>query len=199
MRIAARIVEQFLGQWPNTPICGLILLLRLHTGELLQKEGVAASWVAQCARCVMGVEEPDNVETKISLKPYHIHVSTVHDFDDCRVCKHLIKGLQLPPPWHERVDDPVAITCADLHEADDSDVRTLVVVFQINGDFLGLLQLLQHLIKSFFSVNESRSRGFEGVVVRRFGVRVYGGRVVVLFDLELVRVRESVRNMSVYK
>jgi hypothetical protein len=66
------------------------------------------------------------------------------------------------------------------------------------GNLFGLLQLLQHFIESFLCIDKSRSRGFEGVVVGRFGVRVDGRRVIVLFDLELVRVGESVRNMSVY-
>lgn len=66
------------------------------------------------------------------------------DLDDVGIGKHLVQDLQLAAQL-ERVDDPVAVARADLHQADEADVGALVVVLQVHGDLGRLFELVEHL------------------------------------------------------
>lgn len=62
---------------PYSPISRLILLLSFEIGELIEKKRQTSCRVAQSSSCVVRVEESHNIETKISLEPYDIHVCAV--------------------------------------------------------------------------------------------------------------------------
>ena len=140
-------------------------------------------WVAQGPRGVVGIEQAHDIEAEISLQPYDVHEGAVKDLDDARVGKDVIQHPQLLAPRLERIDDPVLISSADLHQRDEANVRSGVVVLEIDGKLLGLSQLRQHRSDPIQSVDEDGGRLLEGRVDVWIRVLVDRSRILQADDL----------------
>ena len=120
------------------------------------------------------VKQANDVKSKIALQPYNIHIRAVQNLEDARIGKDFVEDLQLPSPWLQRIDYPVLVARADLHQRHNSDIGSIVVVLKINGDFLRLLQLCQHFGECFGRFDELGCSGFEGCELFGLGVFIHG-------------------------
>ncbi len=113
--------------------------------------------------------------------------------DDSGVGKHLVEDLELVAPRLQGVDDPILLSGADLHQADQPSICPEVVMFQIDGNLLCLLQRLQHVQDAFVRVDPCGCRRLGGLW--RNGLRPLEHSVGIrhLRNLSLVRMLISAK------
>lgn len=109
------------------------------------------------------------------------------DLDDFGVCKDLIENLQLVAPRLQRIDDPVFFARADLHQTDDAIVGSKVVMLEVDGNLLGLLELRQHVEHGFVRVDPRGGSLLGRLVGNRGGGSMDALGILRLRDLRLVR------------
>lgn len=101
-----------------------------------------------------GVEEADDVEAEIALEPDDVALGAVQDLDDARVGEHLVQlDERVADGRHERIDDPVAFARADLHQADEPDIRPKRVRLEVDGDLRRVAQMAEHLAQALDRVD----------------------------------------------
>jgi hypothetical protein len=99
---------------PYSPIRHLILLLCLDLCESFEQISQAVSGIPKGPSGMVRVEQADNVEAQVPLKPYYVHAGAMEDlyanqaceperqeiadFDDVGVREDFVQGLQLFPP-----------------------------------------------------------------------------------------------------
>ena len=197
MGVCAGVVEEFWTQRSCTPVGHLVLFLRLEVDVSLQQVSQACAGVAQRSRGVECVEQTDQVESKIALKPDDVHERAMEDFENVGVGKDFVQTLELPSPGLQSVHYPILVACADLHERDHANVRAIVVVLQVNCQFFRLLQLSQHGVDGLGGVDKSGGGLLKGRILHWLRMLVDGFWEFVGLDLGLVRVRVLVAALGV--
>jgi hypothetical protein len=184
------------GFLPCPPVSDLVLLLSFEVYVSLKKICQTCAGISERSSCMVSIKQTNDVQSEISLKPYDVHIRAVQDFQDMRVGKYNVERLQLPSPWFQCIDYPVLVAGAYLHQRYDSDVRTVVVMLKVNGDLFSLLQLLHHCVEGFGCVDKCGCGGFERWILFGLGVFIYSRRVLVGFDLRLIRMGVSARPLA---
>lgn len=97
MCIHPGILQHLLTQRSLPPISQLILLINGHITVMMQQVGIRKLWIPEHSRCLVGVKQVNNVNVKISLKPFGVHLRAVHYFDNVLVLDYMLEERNVLP------------------------------------------------------------------------------------------------------
>ena len=125
---------------------------------MLEQVSQALCWQPQHSSSLACVKHVDDIDAEISLQPLHIAVGAVEHLHNFWVVENTPQGVADLPLERDSVNNEVFLPRADLHQACEALITTVVMVLQVDSNFFAGLQFTFQVTQLFLRIDEGERR-----------------------------------------